>query len=96
MNATQMVAKELGHDHGGQGSMTMDEYMGCFSRLVDHLRDRARDAIDNSPDDALALRLAQEFCAFTELVNCFGSALIAFEDMEAGDYEDDDEGDGPN
>jgi len=88
-----MVARELGRDYDGQGSMTALDYETVFRGLLAHLEKRAREAIEGDADDKTALRYAQEYCAVSEMINIFGTALIAFEDIddtEGPPVEDDD------
>ena len=58
------------------------ELEGAILGVVRHLRDRAKHAID-SLSDAEALACAQQFLAVTELINHYGTALIAFDDIES-------------
>ena len=80
MTPFQMVVQELTE----RGSMSQEEYTLALRALFDLLHDRALVAI-KGPDDATALAVAQQYCAFGELVTSFGTALIAAEDIEDAD-----------
>lgn len=81
LTPVQMVARELANDHGGQGAMNKAEYDLAFAGIFSLLHDRALAAL-RDPDSKEALALSQQYCAFGELVNTFGTALIALEDIE--------------
>lgn len=71
--------------------MTMAEYERGFRGIFDLLHDRALEALEGPADDVTALRYSQEYCAFAELMSCFGTALIAFEDIDGTEADDPDE-----
>jgi hypothetical protein len=63
--------------------LTRDELDKALMGLIDFLQERAHSTLDtkggNSP---IALEHAHQFLAFTELINFYGSALIAFDDID--------------
>lgn len=64
----------------------MAEYQECLENVMEHLHDRARTALEDiAVDEVIALRYSQEFCTVAELIRDFGTALIAFEDIEGFD-----------
>lgn len=77
----QMVVRELAAE---RGSMSEGEYEASLMGLFDLLQERAIGALTD-PDGTKALAITQQYCAFGELVNTFGTALIAFEDIEEAD-----------
>ncbi len=91
LTPVQMVARELANDHGGQGAMSKAEYDRAFAGIFKLLHDRALSALED-PDSKEALELSQQYCAFGEMMNTFGTALIAVEDMEDEDLPPPDDG----
>lgn len=97
MTPLLMVAKELEEQCK---SMTCDEYEQSIRGLLKHLHDRAYEAIQSKDvDDGRALKLSKEYCTMAQLVSTFGTALIAFDDLEQdavplADLDPDDDGSG--
>ena len=64
-------------------SLTHKQLGEAIMGLLDYLEDRTAASLakygGNSP---IALQHAHEFLVFTEMINFYGSALIAFEDID--------------
>jgi hypothetical protein len=64
-------------------TLTPDELDDALRGVMQHLEDRAKETLRTEGGDTpLALENARQFLAFTQLINYYGSALIAFEDIE--------------
>lgn len=77
----KMVAREMAE----HSSMTAGQIEGSLRRVLNDLRKRAADAIVANEEAPLTLDIAHEYQAVSEMVNFFGSQLIAFEDLDVHD-----------
>lgn len=77
----QMVAREMA-DHC---SMTSEQIEDSMVRVLNGLRKKAADEITRDDTTEAALEAAHEWQVVAEMVNFFGSQLIAFEDLEVHD-----------
>lgn len=79
LNPLEMVAREMApHSQLGDEETIQRRIMG----LLTHLHDRATVELEIDADTPGALRASQEYLVAVELVNFFGSQLIAFEDID--------------
>jgi hypothetical protein len=78
LNPLETVAAEM-TQHSG---MTEDEMRVALTGVLNHLQRRAQIALRAHPDSDDATRMANEYRAVSEVVNVFGTQLIAFEDIE--------------
>lgn len=64
-------------------SLTYEELDSALRGVLDHLEIRAKETLRREGGDSdIALQHAREFLAAGQLVNYYGSALIAFEDID--------------
>jgi hypothetical protein len=78
LNPLQMVAREITpHSRLADENLIRRRIMG----LISHLHDRATMELESDADSAPALRASQEYLIAVEIVNYFGTQLIAFEDI---------------
>lgn len=77
----QMVAREMA-DHS---SLSPEQIEDSVKRVLRDLRKRAADEITRDDTSEDALTRAHEYQTISELVNFFGSQLIAFEDLDVFD-----------
>lgn len=78
LNPLQMVARELAES----SDLERDHIESTLTELLDHLQKRAVTEIDRDPESDAAMAAAVQYRVACELVATFGTALIAFEDME--------------
>lgn len=78
MNPLQMVAQEL----SSQSDMDYDQVEAALADLLDHLNARALEAIDEDPESEGAMNAAVQYRVACEAIATFGTALIAYEDIE--------------
>lgn len=63
--------------------LSPQEIRTALIELMEHLNERAANAlIDKTIDEQTTLRYAHQFLVCTELVQFYGTALIAFDDIE--------------
>ena len=64
-------------------ALTRDELDQALRGILDHLEERARETITTTGGESSdALEHAHQFLAFTEILNFYGTALIAFDDID--------------
>lgn len=81
MTPIAMVAREMS-DHC---DMTADQIQDAIKRTLNVLRKRASDAIAKDDAAESTVQIVNEYQAIAEMVNFFGSQLIAFEDLDVYD-----------
>lgn len=74
-----MVAREM-EPHSALPNA--DEIRKCLLSVYDVLEARARREMADDPEGDKALQACKDFCAIAELINFFGTQLIAYEDIE--------------
>lgn len=77
----EMVANEMSM----HSEMSQNDILDSLKNALNSLRKRAADAIVEDSQSDLALRASKEYRAISELINFFGSQLIAFEDLDRED-----------
>lgn len=83
LSPLQMVAHEMAE----HSELTEQQLFDALKRGLRHLGKRATDAIAENEWSDAALDVTHEYQAMSEMLNFFGSQLIAFEEIDAADVD---------
>jgi hypothetical protein len=77
----EMVAREMA-DHS---TLSSDQIDDSIRRALTHMKNRAANEIVRDDTSDHTRDVVHEYQALSEMINFFGSQLIAFEDLEIAD-----------
>lgn len=83
LSPIETVAREMAQ----HSELSEEQLLSALKRGLRHLGKRATEAIAADEWSDSALDVAQEYQAMSEMLNFFGSQLIAFEEIEAADVD---------